>query len=484
MCVCVCVCVCVSAWRLAWPAGRPAGKRPRLETLPESAEAEVLLAMVGSGQTHAATAHLVAQASVADHGGQATAAIHAIQSLGASGSHPGNVERDLHRWTRDLWSFGLRTESVFIEAYVQPDATRRRVEIPVLPPDVVIGAILRAGSLQTIVSLTGATCVKGFSEWWATASVQPYCQHLLPLLSGRDLSRCVPLVFHEDGAEVFRDAEYYIWSWRSGSPALTLHPCACEPSHQGQARGRLAPECGCVSQRAQACRLRDPRTAVVDSDPSQHSGTEVVDVMDSQFPIAMVPMRWLATEDVRSACHRAIVGCIASSLRNLEQGRLPGGWSAIFFAWTGDLKARKEAHRFTGSYAHTFVCDSCCAQQAHQSASSMLLYQNFGDDAAHRSTRISHQTYLAANVDRLSPWVHVPGWCLELTLWDAMHVVYLGIARDHVASHLRLWTEAGFLSEGARPTHAGPSPSHHAEWICGDRGTPLAALSAWAARFA
>jgi hypothetical protein len=185
----------------------------------------------------------------------------------------------------------------------------------------------------------------------------------------------------------------------------------------------------------------------------------VADVSDTQFPIALVPMRWLATEDVRLACHRAIVEVVAGSLRKLEQGRLAGGWSAIFFGWIGDLKARKEAHRFSGSYAHTFVCDSCCAQQANQNATTELLYQNFHDDAAHRSTRISHQTYLAANVDRLSPWVGVPGWSLELTLWDAMHVVYLGIARDHIASHLCLWVETGCLSEGARPTRPGPNAS-------------------------
>ena len=201
------------------------------------------------------------------------------------------------------------------------------------------------------------------------------------------------------------------------------------------------------------------------TEPSTSSGTDMVDVTDTQFPIALVPVRWLATEDVRSACHHAIAGCVASSLRKLEAGKLSSGWSAVFFAWIGDLKARKEAHRFSASYAHTFVCDSCCAQQAHRSASSELLYQRFDDDAPHRATRISHQTYLAANVGRLSPWTQVPGWRLELTLWDCMHVVYLSIARDHIASHLCLWVEAGLLSEGARPTRPGPSASRRSECI-------------------
>jgi hypothetical protein len=184
--------------------------------------------------------------------------------------------------------------------------------------------------------------------------------------------------------------------------------------------------------------------------------------MDSQFPIALVPHRWLTTPELRASAHRALVGFIAKSLEQLVPGRLQpdGAWSAIFFAWTGDLKARREAHLFRASYAHTYVCDRCCAQQAHKTACAALLYQNFHDSAGHRLTCLSHGTYLRAHADRLSPWVQVPGWTLERTLFDAMHVVFLGIARDHVAAHLVLWTECGFVRDGVVPGRCGLSPSN------------------------
>ena len=190
-------------------------------------------------------------------------------------------------------------------------------------------------------------------------------------------------------------------------------------------------------------------------------GADVGDVTDSQFPIALVPHRWLASVDLRVAAHNSIVKYIAGCLDKLGPNRLADGWSAVFFAWTGDLKARKEAHRFAASYQHTNVCDMCCAQQATQSATPSLSCQDFRDTAAHRRTRITQETYLLANVGRLSPWTQVPGWALSLTLLDATHVVFLGIGRDHVASHLVAWCELGLLQHGRRPTRASLRLARH-----------------------
>ena len=83
--------------------------------------------------------------------------------------------------------------------------------------------------------------------------------------------------------------------------------------------------------------------------------------------------------------------------------RQQGPWSAIFFGWTGDLKARKEAHLFGASYAHTNVCDRCCAQQAHKTACAALLHQDFRDSAGHRRANLTHASYMLANADRLPP---------------------------------------------------------------------------------
>ena len=79
-------------------ASRP--KRPRLETLPESKTVNKLLSLIGRGRSHCSTACDVA-AAVRDDGVGKTA-VSALASCGSGGAHPGNVERDLHRWVRGL----------------------------------------------------------------------------------------------------------------------------------------------------------------------------------------------------------------------------------------------------------------------------------------------------------------------------------------------------------------------------------------------
>jgi hypothetical protein len=174
------------------------------------------------------------------------------------------------------------------------------------------------------------------------------------------------------------------------------------------------------------------------------------------MPLAMIPHKWMTSREIRAGTHDAITAFIAETLERLTPGHLPDGWSAVFFAWQGDLKARKEAHRFGQSYMHGYCCDRCMAQQPHRGAVPDLLYGDFSDSAGHRGTRITQKAYLLSNMHKLSPWTRIPGWCIELTLLDAMHVVFLGIARDHVASHLTLWVELGFCTpRGAVPMRQG-----------------------------
>ena len=41
-------------------------------------------------------------------------ALEAFASLGTSGNHAGNQERDLHRWMSNLWGFSLQTYSISV----------------------------------------------------------------------------------------------------------------------------------------------------------------------------------------------------------------------------------------------------------------------------------------------------------------------------------------------------------------------------------
>ena len=45
-------------------------------------------------------------------------AIDAFASLGSAGSHPGNEERDLHRWMRNLWGLTLEPYTIYCDLEV------------------------------------------------------------------------------------------------------------------------------------------------------------------------------------------------------------------------------------------------------------------------------------------------------------------------------------------------------------------------------
>ena len=65
--------------------------------------------------------------------------------------------------------------------------------------------------------------------------------------------------------------------------------------------------------------------------------------------------------------------------------------------------------------------------------------------------------YLKAFAGKLSPWTAVPGWSLNLTFKDVMHVVCLGCARDSIATHIVVWLESDMLNNLAVGV---PAPPH------------------------
>lgn len=110
-----------------------------------------------------------------------------------------------------------------------------------------------------------------------------------------------------------------------------------------------------------------------------------------------------------------------------------GGLKGAFCGIKHDGKARKELHFFSRSYMSTYCCDSCLATQANPRAPRELYYGDFGVAAPYRATLIDHERYLQMG-GTISPWIRVPGWRLELTFHDLLHVLYLGILRDVCAS--------------------------------------------------
>jgi hypothetical protein len=94
----------------------------------------------------------------------------------------------------------------------------------------------------------------------------------------------------------------------------------------------------------------------------------------------------------------------SNSQRSKFAGMMIGGDQALRqFRWAymgckADAKARKDAHQFAQNYQCTLVCECCCAQQSHKTANPLLSYKNFGPDAVHRMSTITHETYLRFRV--------------------------------------------------------------------------------------
>ena len=80
-----------------------------------------------------------------------------------------------------------------------------------------------------------------------------------------------------------------------------------------------------------------------------------------------------------------------------------------------------------------------------------LSYHDFSPEATHRSTRITHDMYMAWMADSLvrrTPWAQFTGWHLDTTLLDWMHVVHLGTARDVCGSGLCTMVDDGLFGRG------------------------------------
>lgn len=71
-----------------------------------------------------------------------------------------------------------------------------------------------------------------------------------------------------------------------------------------------------------------------------------------------------------------------------------------------------------------------------------MSYRNFGDDACWQHTSISHESYMSMG-GSLSEWRAIEGWRIETVCFDWLHNVYLGVARDLVASGIWLFIRQG-----------------------------------------
>lgn len=81
-----------------------------MDNLPTSKSVESLIDMIGRGRISVAGAVSLANSMVDD--GMTHKAITTFASLGTNNVHPGNSERDLFRWLRNVFDFSLEPFSV------------------------------------------------------------------------------------------------------------------------------------------------------------------------------------------------------------------------------------------------------------------------------------------------------------------------------------------------------------------------------------
>lgn len=95
------------------------------------------------------------------------------------------------------------------------------------------------------------------------------------------------------------------------------------------------------------------------------------------------------------------------------------------------------------------MCDRCLACQG-KDAPDPMNYKNFSSRKAYDLTTINHDGYVHLDSSSLTPWLSVPGFNMETMMWDLLHNLYLGTARDFVASALKTLIQHGcynFLGE-------------------------------------
>ena len=244
-------------------------KRRRLEDYQESQTVNTMADMIGRGKISVEGAAGLARSICKDHD-IPHEALTAFASLGAEGAHPGNSERDLHRWLNNLWGFKLQTYTVHIDLHVtghlktfpnfcllkpfklfntsegaqvfkcltfesnvltksQNNSPRcfprpaswpqvggkvpRSVPVQILLPHEILHCISECGSSFLFDSvMLGHMDDASRVEFWEHVSKLPPWKDHPALNDNKPWEKLVGMTLHADGAAFHRDDEYFVYS--------------------------------------------------------------------------------------------------------------------------------------------------------------------------------------------------------------------------------------------------------------------------------
>ena len=184
-------------------------------------------------------------------------------------------------------------------------------------------------NLQREISIFGKGGVGGVLDWWEKAieHAPHIAGHRAAQRPWGEVAKTAPLYLHYDGAEVFRNQEYHIFSYGS---------LLCDV---GSAFDRLFPI------------LSVPNGEIADMREVQSAVAKLVKWSSD----ALIEGKWPETgpdgEDLDEG-REALGGTV-----------LAEGWRGAFIGFSADAKSRYEANCLPRYYKMTYLCESCLAQK-------------------------------------------------------------------------------------------------------------------------
>lgn len=275
-------------------------------------------------------------------------------------------------------------------------------------------ALVETGSdAQKRASILGPDGDLGPARWWEGAQ-KLYAEHPGAAMTS---APPVPLLIYNDSVDIYRDDSWEVFSFQS----LLAQTC---PETEKLSRG----------------------------------------VLNSNFLLFLVPCEQLPS---RTSFAKEAGEFLAWQQRVLLEGRRPsvgfynealdGARGAragnrfrlpmAIVGWHGDCKARKEMNCFKRWWKARQVCDACLAV----SSPGHLCFRDF--HGGWRDFPITHDMYMQMcdrTGDTVSPLLLIPGLQKQHVFFDVSHVLYLGIARDAIASVAVLLAETGALQQWIR----------------------------------
>lgn len=221
----------------------------------------------------------------------------------------------------------------------------------------------------------------------------PLCSH--ETSEDTDLSRCIPLIFHGDDAESHRRRSFMVCSFAS------LLVKGCSPWES-----RLL--CYCMDN-ARSC-------------------NETLLTMDSWIVWSLVELQMGRYMEVGPWSEPA------PKRKGLGGKPLANGYRGILVVHRGDEKyITEKAYHVRISWLSQQCCFSC---HASRMPNSRMLYTHFGPNASHRQTLVDTAEFIQSC--KQNAWVHLPGWHVEILMYDLLHVFDLTLVPDAAASALWL----------------------------------------------